>query len=92
MKSPHLYLSQGFVIQGTPVTKEEFERETGNKTAFGKEAVFLEDVTLFNTSGAIASVQYFVIDGKAVTGVGKNNISISTLMRGSKDSSTLLAQ
>jgi hypothetical protein len=83
MKSPHLYLSQGFVIQGTPVTKEEFERETGNKTAFGKDAVFLEDVTLFNTSGGVASVQYFVLDGTAVAGAGKNNIRVSNLMNAS---------
>lgn len=79
MKAPHLYLSQGFVIQGTPVTKEEFERETGNKTAFGKDAVFLEDVTLFNATGAVANVQYFVLDGKAIAGVGKNNIHVGSI-------------
>jgi hypothetical protein len=27
MKSPHLYVSQGFIVRGTPVTKEELERE-----------------------------------------------------------------
>jgi hypothetical protein len=77
MKAPHLYVSQGFIIQGTPVTKEEFERETGNKTAFGKDAVFLEDVTLLGSAGTRAEVQYFVLESSAILGVGKNNIRIS---------------
>jgi hypothetical protein len=80
MKSPHVYLSQGFVIQGTPVSKEDFERETGNKTSFGKDAVFLEDVTLFSSAGTLANVQYFVLDGKAIAGVGKNNVRVTATM------------
>jgi hypothetical protein len=78
MKTPHLYLSQGFIIQGMPISKEELERETGTKTAFGKDAVFLGDVTLLGTAGTLAEVQYLVLDGTAISGVGKNNIRIST--------------
>jgi hypothetical protein len=78
MKTPHLYLSQGFVIQGTPISKEELERETGTKTAFGKDAVFLGDVTLLGTAGTVAEVQYLVLSGTAISGIGKNNIRIST--------------
>lgn len=77
MKAPHLYLSQGFVVQGTPISKEDLERETGTKTTFGKDAVFLEDVLLLGSSGTRVEVQYFVLEGSAIAGVGKNNIRIS---------------
>ncbi len=77
MKAPHLYLSQGFIIQGIPISKEDLERETGTKTTFGKDAVFLENVFLLGSSGTRVEVQYFVLDGSSITGVGKNNIRIS---------------
>jgi hypothetical protein len=76
MKVPHLYLSQGFIIQGTPISKEELERETGTKTAFDKDAVFLGDVLLLGHNGTKAQVQYFVLGGSSIAGVGKNNIRL----------------
>lgn len=50
MKSSHLYLSQGVVIQGTPISKEALERETGTKTAFAKDVFFLENILLFGST------------------------------------------
>jgi hypothetical protein len=90
MKTPHLYVSQGFIVQGMPVDKEEFERETGNKTTFGKGAIFLEDVTLLGSAGTLAEVQYFVLNGSAVSGVGKNNIRLTTEVHRS-DTSNIVA-
>lgn len=73
MKTPHIYLSDGFLIKGTPISKEELERETNSKTPFRDEStVFLKDVSILGSAGAATEMQFFVLYGGRVSGVGRD--------------------
>ncbi len=78
MTQPHIYLSHGVVLAGTPTSKSEFERETGSKSFLKTEdAVFLKEVTIMGSSGAIAKASYFILSAAAIDGVGKSSIAMS---------------
>ena len=81
MKSPHVYLSDGFLIKGTPISKEELEKETNSKTPFRDEStVFLRDVTITGSSGSQLDVQYFVLYGNRVSGVGRDLVQTGSIL------------
>jgi hypothetical protein len=76
MTQPHIYLTHGLVVEGTPVTKAEFEELTGAKAKEG-EVIFLKDVTILGQHGTILEVGFFVLNAAAVDGIGKANILVA---------------
>lgn len=75
MTQPHLYLSHGTVIKGTPVSREEFAEMTRIEAlARHEEIIFLKDVTILGHNGATVNVDFFMLTKAAVSGVGNVNI------------------
>lgn len=75
MTQPHIYLAHDVVLEGTPVSKDEFEELTGAKALkSAQEVIFLKDVTLFGQHGTLVEVGFFMLNAAAVSGVGKANI------------------
>lgn len=71
MTTPHVYIVQGVVLVGTPLDREEFDRETGTRTVrSGDDCLFLRDVTIQGPQATV-SARHAIVERRDVSAAGR---------------------